>query len=482
MARKKLILRFRDPSTEINTISAHEEVIQQHGKVLWGWWKKDGEELSSEVTDFIKEYSTGYVYLIDRRLNRFYKAIVSKVYVDNNTVEYSCLVPKYYRDISQVISVWFELTNIIAIKNYPFHYDELFAKNRNPTYLIDGGEPDAALNENIERIKLTKNNVLLLSDLHFGENYGFCLDGERNVIAQNKKNLCDTIVDDLRYMGVVNDIALLVITGDFTTKGDWSESRVDEIVKELHLLCQILNIPHDKIIALPGNHDIIRFDPEKSGSVNEQAVYNQSNNKFERPFRDFVEELTGRHWKEPLSYNLHYSFVRVGFDFDLTVLNSCKVLASTKWTEYGYVGSEGIDALKAFAEKSTSKIFRAIVLHHHLLPVNNVEYINDKGISLTIDAIDLIKESLKKDVNVAIHGHQHFFNMSKYTHVYRSNNVEKTINIVANGSSSVDSSRRMDSERNSYTLLKFEHDEVTLIARELLNNGDSGVTIIEKKL
>ena len=40
-----IILRFRDLVTKENdTIKQHQEIIQQHGSVWWGWWKKGTEK------------------------------------------------------------------------------------------------------------------------------------------------------------------------------------------------------------------------------------------------------------------------------------------------------------------------------------------------------------------------------------------------------------------------------------------------------
>lgn len=80
MDSKLLVLRFRDPEETISTIPSHQSIIENLGAVRWGWWKKDTETLTSQEIEFVSQYNKEYVYLINRDLNKLYKATLSRVW------------------------------------------------------------------------------------------------------------------------------------------------------------------------------------------------------------------------------------------------------------------------------------------------------------------------------------------------------------------------------------------------------------------
>ena len=40
-----ILLRYRDITPSINTIDEHNKVVEEKGRVLWGWWKKGSEQM-----------------------------------------------------------------------------------------------------------------------------------------------------------------------------------------------------------------------------------------------------------------------------------------------------------------------------------------------------------------------------------------------------------------------------------------------------
>lgn len=485
-----LILRFRDPTDDVKTIAAHEEIISNCGAVWWGWWKAQKETLTDEELNILNNYSKDYVMLIDRSLNMLYKATVKKISTNAPNIAELNQTPAYYRDKAPEISTWFLLSSIEKEPIYSREYDDTFAERGNPTYIFQKETSNGKIQKIsniITRNILEHENALVLSDLHFGENYNFCFDNQRNNIGQNKTSLSDGIISDLRTLGLESKISLIIITGDFTTKGDWTTQNRNNIINELHLLCNRLNISRENIVAVPGNHDMVRFDPTKKETIKEQAVANQIDQGYETGFRLFVSDLNGRDWRDSLTFNIHYKFKSTNTNLDLTVLNSCRIVA-TEWSEYGYVGQEGIDIIKSLPEDIEPETYRVIALHHHLLPVNDIDFLNPKGVSLTLDSLNIIKNALSRNVTLALHGHQHTFNMAKYTFYERNTpqssppTLEKSLTVLANGSTGVDASRRTDSERNMYTLLRFEKEGVKALVRELMHSGHQGITIMDKTI
>ncbi|MFA0125231.1 metallophosphoesterase, partial [Vibrio sp. 10N.261.48.A2] len=142
------------------------------------------------------------------------------------------------------------------------------------------------------------------------------------------------------------DIAAIIITGDFTTRSDWSDSTKNLIISELHSIASGLGVDKSNIITLPGNHDMKRYPSDSNIDENKLAGNTQVTYEHERDYRLFSEELTGKHWKSQLDYNIIVSLGDV--DLFLSIMNSCRV-TSSKLTEYGYVGSLGLDILDDLA-------------------------------------------------------------------------------------------------------------------------------------
>ena len=58
--------------------------------------------------------------------------------------------------------------------------------------------------------------------------------------------------------------------------------------------------------------------------------------------------------------------------------------------------------------------FRFIALHHHLLPVGEVEAPASDGVTLALDASVILAEAQAAGVHVALHGHQHKAKLASY--------------------------------------------------------------------
>jgi hypothetical protein len=56
-----------------------------------------------------------------------------------------------------------------------------------------------------------------------------------------------------------------------------------------------------------------------------------------------------------------------------------------------------------------------LVLHHHLLPVYEREFVGDgTGISLTLDAAKIMRRAQEVGVCIVLHGHEHFAKMINF--------------------------------------------------------------------
>ena len=237
-----------------------------------------------------------------------------------------------------------------------------------------------------------------------------------------------------------------------------------------------LQIDKDQIVPVPGNHDIVRYPPDTEIDIASISVKNQTTYQHERDFRLFIDELNGSNWKDPLNY---IRSVRLR-DVDLLIcaLNSCTITA-TKWTEYGYVGTNGLDVLCEMNSFTIDRpMYKFMALHHHLLPVMEVEIPGSSGVSLSLDASILLDAAQSAGVHVAVHGHQHMPRLAQYQTIpLMGSDVSAPVIVVSNGSAGVIESRRPGSERNTYCVFQLQDDGVHLSMRELRPDAKEGATL-----
>ena len=359
------MLRFRNPSPTVDTVDEHRRIIQDGGTVWWGWWKKDAEELPTALIESIGEAGCT-ILLIDRSTLTCCRARCVKAMLSSQKRPNANHVPRYYRRILNDIPAWFLLSSIESI-DYP---EDLARKIGDRTILALGGAAPAASVANFETIKAhDRDTVLHLSDLHFGKDHGFLPPGLKTDPFEQRKTLVDSLLADLERCEADTRIGVIVVTGDVTTQGDWADETMYPIVEELRRLTERLRLDARHIVLVPGNHDIIRYVAGATGV--KATIDHMKDYKHERDFRYFSDLLTGRF----LRGSLHkvFSIELAKSTLQLCALNSCSIAGFDGWTEYGFVGEGGVDTLRELAAAPVTRpSYRAIALHHHLLPVSKV--------------------------------------------------------------------------------------------------------------
>ncbi|CAK2593618.1 3',5'-cyclic AMP phosphodiesterase CpdA [Vibrio crassostreae] len=479
MAAPSIILRFRDTTPDIDTIDEHKAIINRKGIVLWGWWKKEHEDGFESLFNSLESDDTvsDYVYLIDPSTKRCFTASFNKVYRKRKVDVDLSLVPEYYRHQCEKVEAWFQLTSINVIDYEPNLGRQV---GENTLLLRDSYGCSSVRVSRIGNSGSDRKSILHLSDLHFGLDHGFVVS-DKVLERGTAKTLSDCILTDLKRVKANKDIAAIIITGDFTTRSDWSDSTKNLIISELHSIASGLGVDKSNIITLPGNHDMKRYPSDSNIDENKLAGNTQVTYEHERDYRLFSEELTGKHWKSQLDYNIIVSLGDV--DLFLSIMNSCRV-TSSKLTEYGYVGSLGLDILDDLANLNMSKpTYKMMALHHHLVPISQVEMPNRNAISLTLDAVELLDKAANVGIHMALHGHQHENRIAQYHSFSLANEDPKSpILIVSGGSTGVSRERRAESTRNSYNLLTFELDKIKLRIREVISDGKRGYDLYDNYL
>ncbi len=444
-------------------------MISGHGLVAWGWWKKTFEpDQAQKIMQSFAVNGELHISLLDHSTGRQFLcrcvAFCQPKDVDRE------LVPAYYRGHSNMTAGFFMMSSIEDTE-----FDQSLADGIDDlTFLWAGELADPSLGHVAEPAQaLGRTCILHLSDLHFGGDYGFRLQGEDVPIGDPRKTLTDCIYSDLGRLGMADKIAAVIVTGDFMTHGSFEANARTAALDEFAALRDRLGLERDQIIALPGNHDVVRYPQGAAIDVRENAVSMQTRYDHETEFRTFVDELVGRDWKASLNYSRRIQLGPV--DLDICVVNSCTI-AATEWTEYGYVGRSGIEAIEDLGAKAVERpTFRFLALHHHLLPVASVEALKSKGVTLTLDASDILATAQRSKVHVALHGHQHKPKIAMYQSLgINGEPTRDAIYVVANGSTGAKHGRLPAGERNTYGLLELTEVGIHLWIRELRLDGEPG--------
>jgi hypothetical protein len=472
MASPVIALRFRDATPGVDTIGEHRAILAREGAVWWGWWKKEFED---GHIDYFKSWQPGKpvdFLIVDRSTKRMFYATCIRCSVESQDIIDPPRVPEYYREYISNVFGWFLLRSLDDIA---FSEDISDALGEKTMIRIDLAATRTIAQT--ARIDTAKGSCLLhLSDPHFGDDYGLVLERSKPSIGDQRKTLTESLLLDLHRLKLADEIGAVIVTGDFTTAGDWTDKTREQILYEFEKLRESLGLDKNMILAVPGNHDIIRYPPGSAISAAEIATGAQTTYKHERDFRTFVDELVGRNWKEPLNYVRRLRFANV--DLLICILNSCAIVA-TEWTEYGFVGTSGIDALKKLSQEDiTRPTFKFMALHHHLLPVVGIEAPNSRGVTLSLDASELLDAAQLAGVHIALHGHQHMSRLVRYQTIpLLSGNSGAPLHIVSNGSAGVVDRRRPGGERNAYCIVKFEENHLHLWMRELRPDGKEGASL-----
>lgn len=476
MAASVIVLRFRDSTPGVDTIAEHLKLIGHFGAVWWGWWRKETED----VTAGNVPVGPIDVLLADRSTRRMFRAVCERFTACDAEVNPE-EVPQYYRRHIREIEGFFRLTRIEEIA-----YDDHVGHQLGERTMMRLGEPSSGSAEHLAGATQAggRSSVLHLSDLHFGADYGFLTQGERAEIGDRRRTLTECLVADLDRVALRNDIAVLIVTGDFITRGDWNDRARGAALGEFEALRRALGLTQQQIIAIPGNHDIVRYPDDADIDISKLAVTNQTNQQHEREFRTFAEELADRYWRRSLDYVRQISLGTI--DLHVCALNSCRI-TGTKWREYGYVGTGGIDAIRKLADIPIQRpTFRFIALHHHLLPVADVEAPASQGVTLALDASVILSEAQAAGVHVALHGHQHKAKLATYMNLPLAGVTGvasgSPIHVVSNGSASVAASRLPSGDNNTYCVFTVEGERLRLRMRELRPTAQSGMQLFDNVL
>lgn len=306
-------------------------------------------------------------------------------------------------------------------------------------------------------------SILHLSDLHFGETIKSAPDAGILSTDVGAKKLAKYIHDSITRNKSRESVApnCIVVTGDLTFETSQSGFKFAGIF--LSELLNLFELNNDKLLVIPGNHDI----NWKTEEYSDPERYT--------PFKGFYKSFFNVADWDPnkpnfISIDIPNSDERmIMFGF-----NSCTVEREI-WRGLGYINEPQLGFLENWHNENSDKnyILRFAALHHHVLPVFNYhptfrdfnpkKEVIDKekrpATSLMLNASQFLKYCRKFKISAIFHGHAHNPYTAKHTNfinmdVSNGEHVSRTISVIGAGTPS---SERLESYKNRcFQLIKIK--------------------------
>lgn len=447
------ILRFRDISKGVNTIQEHQKIIIKNGSVWWGWWKKHDEESNEEylksISVDLKKEKILSIGLFNRSTDEYFEANLCNMEFDFSEQIYTPsqeLTPEYYN--SQSLFCWFKLSHIKIIQLEEF--ERKFIKV--PSSLEKSFFLSSKSNTIVQqRIKVESNYILHISDIHFGTDYGFPA-----IKAPDQKPLIDHLDEYINYEKDIS-IGLILISGDLTSRGDVNQF-FQQVINFLNLLCEKFSLTKEKIVIVPGNHDIPLTNADKT------------NYSHEETYKAFLNQFYGE--KKEIS-GINTFLLPDNIKVDILRINSIR-LREEHESNFGYVGWDDYPRIIQESGISKNKSVKIALLHHHLLPVPNEEALDSLGefgsVSVTVDSGKVIEGLQNYGFQIVLHGHQHVPGLNKVGRGRREEYnlvLDKELYLLGAGSLGAKVDRLSGHMRdNSFSILKIQESNIEIEAMQ----------------
>lgn len=508
-----IILRFRDLNTS-DTIKSHKDIIDKFCYVWWGWWAKPQEKVPMDEFNYLYELSvseTGLkVFLLDSGNEKVYEAVCNNIKFYNGQLMETPepdKTPEYYRD--NQYRLWFKFSKIseclstleaeaklheysyLRVDNFfvsgkssftifynkqVYSLSELseqqrtiwFLKKREQSdkkYEIHSYNNDLLMNQDNPTIYqvLRSNEILWLSDLHFSENYHSFKEkaGDQGKLSIRLNREIEKMDDVQPSFGI--------ISGDLTYSA--KEDEFGFVLAFLKDINSIFGLNQSLYAIVPGNHDISFSNEEFDEKKPVMVAFDEAKEAYVNFFRKYF----GVEPQEKL-YSIHRFLMKNLQPIEIICLNSC-LLQQEKdhFQGMGYVGNDQINEIEEYLKATKeSKVFRILVMHHHLLPVLFKEEPKaDRMYSMMLDSEAINQFIIHNKIKLVLHGHSH---KEFYTEIIRktSENKKYKYYVVGLGSTGVIESKLSESRSNMFAVLKVLNDKIVIKGYSIYPDGQDG--------
>ena len=515
-----IILRFRDLSIT-DTIKSHKDIIESKEYVWWGWWAKPQEKVPinefNQLDSHIEQLDFLDLFLFDSGKLKLYKARCTEIYYHNGKVVETPDVnttPEYYRNNNY--KAWFKFSDIEEIEErnvkkvlneysylqvddfftsgqssftkfynkQVFSLKELHEQQRTIWFLRKYEKGDRSheihsyendyiteeLDHKVYRV-LESNELLWVSDLHFSEQHHAFSDfpGDKNRLSIRLNNEIDKKCKD--------QPSFLIISGDLTYKADKEE--FDSAISFMRDMNSIYKINSKRCAIVPGNHDIAFSDRDFDEKKPVMIAFDEA----KAAYTNFYREYYGIEPQEKL-FSIHRFLSNNLQPIEIICLNSC-LLQQNKghFQGMGFVGNDQMEEVqKHLKATENSRIFRILVMHHHLLPVMFKEKPEmDRMYSMMLDSEAINQFIVNNKIRLILHGHTH---KEFYSEIIRkkSNGEKHKYYIVGLGSTGVTSEELSESRTNMFAIISIEMKEIIIRGYSIYPDGEDSKLLFEHNI
>ena len=296
--------------------------------------------------------------------------------------------------------------------------------------------------------------ILHVSDIQFGVKHRF---GRLNLGGSDEKfdTLLKRLTDDLDKLGDSEGLRpdLVVLTGDLA---EWGKKKEYEDVYSFCVgLQEHLKLSRDRILVIPGNHDINRDLCE--------AYFSTCKGKDEEPREPYwpkwepYVEFFGKLYKDVERYQFKETAPYTWFELPalklvVAGLNSTMREShkekdpkdpNCKFGHYGYVGEAQLDWFRTkLVEAQNKGLLRIGLVHHNAVrqAVADDENLQDA---------DILKSRIGSLLNLLFHGHTHQGSLAW---------LGRNLPVISTGSAAVKLEQRPEEVPNQYQIIQVRPD------------------------
>lgn len=295
--------------------------------------------------------------------------------------------------------------------------------------------------------------ILHVSDMQFGRNHRFgrlALGGADEAFDTLLQRLCDDLDDLRKSHGLEPDVVAL--TGDLA---EWGMKReFDDVLAFCEGLRTHLGLARDRVLVVPGNHDINRkkcsayFDDREGDGAKPVAPYWPKWG----PYADFFASLYQGVDRYAFTERAPWTLFEIP-EMKLVVagMNSTMRESHRDEDHYGWLGEAQLRWFRERLEAYEAKGWMRVGMVHH----NALRRATDDDENLR-DA-DMLQEILADHLNVLLHGH---------THDGRAGALGLGLPVISTGSAAVKQEQRPEEVPNQYQLVRLSRDRLWCGARQ----------------
>jgi 3',5'-cyclic AMP phosphodiesterase CpdA len=243
--------------------------------------------------------------------------------------------------------------------------------------------------------------IVHLSDLHVSDQYKHRLTWTGGGLNPNEYSAGELIKEDLESLHL--QAGAIVMSGDFVWSGGAIEfRRAKNVVEEI---TAALRVPLEKVVCVPGNHDI-EWSPGKLSSTSYgRSVSRESYDEFLKALGKSSEgEIDVVYVSSPSN---RVKLQIVGMDSNQ--------VEGPEAAGIGFVGRETLaaarEAIIRFSQETgdVSQKLSWLVIHHHIFPATSacLGDAQKKVVSVMANASQVLDFANELRVEVILHGHEH---------------------------------------------------------------------------